>query len=125
MDLHELHRFINDKQILPFIDELVDAFYTSEINELIDEKCDTPEDRSVFLMYLIMYFYSYLSVQSTDNNNKKELLKIFLSDLIKNPDKRLQCIKVYKLFEDSINTNVIRERNIKKIISVIVDEIDE
>ena len=41
-------------KIYPMIDELVNSLYTTEINNLIDTKCETVEDKRVFLMFLII-----------------------------------------------------------------------
>ena len=105
--------------ILPFIDELVNLLYTSDINNVIKKKCITNDDKRVFLMFVLMYFYSYLNLQNVQNvqNNidVKDILKIFLSDLIKNPDKRLKCIEMYSIFEDTICKN-IKDDSIKKVI---------
>jgi len=97
----------NNSEIFPIIDELVNSLYTTELNNLIDTKCKTVEDKRVFLMFLIMYFYSYLNVpkeiKENSNYDLKNELKLFLSDIIKNPDKRYKCIELYMTFEKSIN----------------------
>lgn len=105
MDITRFNNLIRDNDIYPGIDKLVDVLFTSEINNLIDTKCETDSDKRVFLMFLIMYFYTYLNIPNvvkTSDIDIKQNLKIFLTDLIKNPDKRLKCIELYKSFEDSI-----------------------
>jgi hypothetical protein len=97
----------NNSDIFPVIDELVNSLYMKELNELIDTKCKTVEDKRVFLMFLIIYFYSYLNVpeeiKKNDNYDLKSELKIFLSDIIKNPEKRHKGVDLYMTFEKSIN----------------------
>lgn len=47
-----------------------------------------------------MYFYSYLSIpnEMKDKNcDIKMSLKMFLTDLIKNPEKREKCLEMYKI----------------------------
>jgi hypothetical protein len=96
-----------NSEIFPIIDELVDSLYMKELNELIDTKCKTIDDKRVFLMFLIMYFYSYLNVpeeiKRNDNYDLKSELKLFLSDIIKTPGKRRKCVDLYMMFENSIN----------------------
>lgn len=104
MDLTQ-KKFLNSyPDIYPMIDELVDTLYTNDINNLIDTKCSTVDDRRVFLMFLIMYFYTYLSIPKniTNQYNVKNELKIFLTEMIKNPDKRSKCIELYRNFEKSV-----------------------
>ena len=90
--------------IYPMIDELVDSLYTPEINNLIDTKCETTDDRRVFLMFLIMYFYTYLSIPKDvkEQYDMKHELKVFLTDMIRNPEKRSKCIELYTTFENSV-----------------------
>ena len=90
--------------IYPMIDELVNTLYTTDINNLIDTKCETVDDRRVFLMFLIMYFYTYLSIPKDvkEKFDIKQELKVFLTDMIKNPDKRSKCIELYTTFEKSV-----------------------
>jgi len=94
----------NNMYIYPMIDELVDSLYTDEINNLIDTKCETIDDKRVFLMFMIFYFYAYLSVpkELKDSFDTKKELKLFLTDIIKNPEKRHKCIELYSMFEKSI-----------------------
>lgn len=91
-------------EIYPMINELVDVLYKDDINNLISTKCQTQSDKRVFLMFLIMYFYTYLTIpdEIKDNFNIKNELKLFLTDIIKNPNKRHQCIQLYSDFENSI-----------------------
>ena len=94
----------NYNTIFPMIDDLVNSLYTDEINNLIDTKCKTIDDKRVFLMFLIMYFYTYLNISNDikENFDIKTELKIFLTDIIRNPEKRIKCIELYSSFEQSI-----------------------
>lgn len=92
--------------IYPMIDELVNSLYKPELNNLIDTKCHTLDDKRVFLMFLIMYFYTYLSIPNEikDKFDIKHELKVFLTDIIRNPEKRTKCIELYKTFENSVKS---------------------
>ena len=88
----------------PFVEELVDILYTTELNDLIDARCETEEDKKVFIMFILTYFYTFLSIP-TDIKKTDELkseLKLFITDLIRNPEKRYNIIQLYKTFENSI-----------------------
>jgi hypothetical protein len=91
--------------IYPMINELVESLYTSEINNLIDTKCETVDDKRVFLMFIIMYFYTYLSVpkELKDTFDMKNELKVFMTDMIRNPEKRTKMVELYRTFESSVN----------------------
>lgn len=106
-NLVKYEKVLKNKEVYPLIDELVNSLYTSDINNLIDTKCQTIDDKRVFLMFLIMYFYSYLSIPGNVKENEtdtdiKHNLKLFLTDLIRNPDKRLKCLELYTTFENTI-----------------------
>ena len=104
MDLDLTFQLVNDVQILPGINELVNILFTETINDFIDKKNGSDEDRRVILMFLIMYFYSYTSIKTVhDKENIKKLLKAFLSELIINREKRIQCLELFRSFENSIH----------------------
>jgi hypothetical protein len=104
MDLNLTNFREKHPDIYPMIDELVDSLYTHDINNLIDTKCETTDDRRVFLMFLIMYFYTYLSIPKDvkEQYDMKYELKIFLTEMIRNPEKRSKCIELYTTFENSV-----------------------
>ena len=54
------------KQIYPFINEMVDSFYTKECNELIDKAIQSETDKSIFMMYIMMYFGIHLKLETED-----------------------------------------------------------
>lgn len=98
------------EKIYPMIDKLVDVLYNKEMNDLIYEKCQTTDEKRVFLMFIIMYFYSFLSISdiNTSKYNLKIELKKFLNELIKNPLKRSKIIELYQNFENS--TNILKNQ---------------
>lgn len=82
------------KQIIyPMIDDLVETLHNDTLNNLIDSKCVTNLDKKTFMIFVIMYFYTYLNV---GKDTSKEDIKLFLSELIRNPEKRRQCIELYQ-----------------------------
>jgi len=106
MEINNIIKLVNDDQILPGVNDLVNILYNERINEYMNNKCETADDRRVMFMFLIMYFYSYLSIprELKDIVNVKDMLKAFLSDLIKNGEKRKKCLEMYEGFEDIIKT---------------------
>jgi hypothetical protein len=102
LDINKLKQCHSD--IYPMINELVDSLYTSEINCLIDSKCETIDDKRVFLMFIIIYFYTYLSVpkEMKDTFDMKQELKVFMTDVIRNPEKRIKMVELYRNFENSV-----------------------
>ena len=90
--------------VCPFMDDLVDSLYTEELNALIEKTCVTGLDKRTFMMFIMMYFFTYLNTNSertdserTDSErpDRKALLKVFMSDLIMNSEKRRQCVELY------------------------------
>lgn len=88
----------------PFIEELVNELYNESLNELIGKHVTTPVDKKVFLMYIMMYFIIHLQIEENEINkpqNKKDLIKQMLNDLISNRDKRRMFIDFFdKKFQD-------------------------
>jgi len=117
MEINNIVKLVNDDQILPGVNDLVNILYNERINEYMNNKCETADDRRVMFMFLIMYFYSYLSIprELKDIVNVKDMLRTFLSDLIKNSEKRKKCLKMYEGFEDIIKTVGFSESDRLKI----------
>lgn len=47
--------------VCPFIGELVDSLYTEELNKLIDKTCESEIDKRTFMMFIMMYFLTYIN----------------------------------------------------------------
>jgi hypothetical protein len=94
MELEKVHAVY---KVYPFINNLVDFLYTDELNTLIQNNIKSDLDKRSFMMYIIMYFYTYLNVS---HKTSKEDIKYFLTDIIQNPDKRQKCIELYMNFEN-------------------------
>lgn len=84
-------------KIYPLFDELVDSLYTPELNTLIEKNCTSILDKKTFIMFIIMYFMTFLHLKPS-----KENMKIFLTDMLKNPQKRSKCIELFMSFENSV-----------------------
>lgn len=120
LDFKQLNELVNDIKILPGINDLVNVLYTEHLNEFLDKKNETRDDRRVLLMFLIMYFYSYLSIpkEIKDNVDVKQTLKAFLSDLILDHTKRKACLDMYQSFENTVSLmgfKNVEENNNKKL----------
>lgn len=85
--------------IYPFVNDLVDILYNTDLNNLIHDSCKTVDDKRSFFMFIIMYFYTFLSCS---NDCDKDNLKLFLSDLLKNTDKRKKIIEMYLNMEQNV-----------------------
>lgn len=83
-------------QIYPFINEMVDSFYTKECNELIEKAIESDSDKSIFMMYIMMYFGIHLKLENENNEAKKHKIKLLLTDLIKDHEKRKYCIEMFQ-----------------------------
>jgi hypothetical protein len=123
LDFKQLNELVNDISILPGINDLVNVLYTEHLNEFLDKKNETSDDRRVLLMFLIMYFYSYLSIptQIKSNVDVKQTLKAFLSDLIKDHTKRKICLDMYQSFENTVKIMGFKNIEIKEIKEIKED----
>jgi hypothetical protein len=90
LNLVQLNTLINDIEILPGINDLVNVLYNENLNKYLDDKLNegnshlNDDNRRVILMFIIMYFYSYLNIpQEVKETTLDILLKGFLSELIK------------------------------------------
>lgn len=100
--------------ICPFINQMVDNLYIDELNNLITKTCNTNIDKRTFMMFIMMYFFTFLNINENSNNDeKKQMLKIFMSELIMNSEKRSQCINLYEIFEKNITCKIESNKQIK------------
>jgi hypothetical protein len=86
-------------KIYPFIDELVNILYTDDLNNLIDSE-HVQIDKRNFFMFIIMYFTTRL--YASNESLSKENMKLFMTDLIRDPIKRNKCIQLFLMFENSL-----------------------
>lgn len=97
--------------VCPFMDELVDCLHTDELIRLIEKTCKEDIDKRTFMMFAMMYFFTYLNVSSegtTDSNSgSKQLMKEFMSELILNSEKRRRCVALYLTFEQSVKRSLV------------------
>lgn len=98
MDLQENKKRVKQK-IYPFINDMVDTLYNDSTNELIERVIENNNDKSVFLMFIMMYYGIHLQLDKQDDDNfKREQIKILMTDLIRDPQKRQFCIEVLNTF---------------------------
>lgn len=78
------------KKVYPFVDKLVDSLFTEELNKLIESE-NVKEDKNTFMMFITMYF----TIKTHSENFSKNDLKNFMTELIRDPEKRLKCIELF------------------------------
>jgi hypothetical protein len=81
------------KRTYPFVDKLVDALYQDDLNSVIEKSIEGHYDKSIFMMFVMLYFGIFLSIENFDY--KKELIKQSLSDIIRDHDKRTACLQLF------------------------------
>lgn len=93
------------QKIYPFINEIVDLFYTDKCNSIIERVIENDNDKSVFLMFIMMYFGIHLKLDKSNDDIKKDQIKILMTELIKDPYKRQFCIEMFEnKFQDVFKT---------------------
>lgn len=104
-------------KIYPFINEIVDAFYTEHCNTLIDKSIQTESDKSVFLMFVMMYFCIHMKLENVDDTTKRQQIKLILSDVIRDADKRRICINMFESkFHDLFITDSEKSDNSGRLL---------
>ena len=101
----------NDVTVYPFIDELVDSLFSDNLNALIEKNTEINSDKSVFMMFVNIYFMAYLHTTQTQNRvsneEKKHTLKKMLSEVMKCPEKRQICVSLIKQFNPLFNIDSV------------------
>lgn len=100
-------------KIYPFINELVDTFYKEHLNTFIDKSIESEGDKSVFLMFIMMYFCIHLKLENENNDIKKDNIKILMSDIINDPEKRKLCLE---LFESKFHNLFLQSSKEKRLV---------
>jgi hypothetical protein len=100
-------------KIYPFIDDLVDTFYKEHLNTFIDKSIESEGDKSVFLMFMMMYFCIHLKLEKDNNDVKKDNIKILMSDIINDPEKRRLCLD---LFESKFHNLFLQNSKEKRLV---------
>jgi hypothetical protein len=100
-------------KIYPFINDLVDTFYKEHLNTFIDKSIESEGDKSVFLMFVMMYFCIHLKLEKENNDVKKDNIKILMSDIINDPEKRRLCLE---LFESKFHNLFLQSSKEKRLV---------
>jgi len=109
-----VQRITRKKKIYPFIDKLVDVMYNDDLNNLMEESIEGHYDKSIFLMYIVLYFGIYMSIdKSIRSANKKQAIKEELTDIIRDPNKRQACLNFFCTYFGKL---VFNEKNEKQSI---------
>lgn len=113
-ELEKYEKDIVKNEIYPFINEMVDTFYNDNCNELINNSISGGYDKSIFLMFVAMYFGIHLKLENDNKEEKKQQIKILMSDFIKDPIKRRMCIEIFETKFHNIFLESTKVKNDKK-----------
>lgn len=80
-------------EIYPFIRDFVDTFYTENINKFINNSVEQPIDKNTMLMYIAMYFMTYLKID--DHVDKKFEIIETMNNVVCNPEERQKFIEMF------------------------------
>lgn len=106
MELQTLQKTQTLDNIYPFINEMVETFYNENANKLIEKSIQHNCDKSIFMMYITMYFAIHLKLK--DDKNKKHYIKQIMSEIINDPLKRSKVIEMFESkFHDVFNSSAI------------------
>jgi hypothetical protein len=82
------------KHKYPFIDELVDVLHSDKLNKLLTNNVQRDSDKSIFMMFVVMYFIIYLKLSSSSLS--KEQIKDIMCSTIGDPHKRKACLHLFE-----------------------------
>ena len=103
-----------NSKVYPFVDQLVDTLYCDNINNIINDKIQTDMDKSIFMMFVLMYFVVNIKLQSaidnqqlkSDNVQTKEHIKNIMTHIIADGEKRKACLQMFEsYFRQFFNKN--------------------
>lgn len=99
MQLVPVPRSTDKIRVYPFVDDLVDRLY-DECEALMDNHVESDCEKSIFMMFVMMYFAVHLklrdNLKSLDESVRKDAVKQILSEAIRNPEKRRMCIEMFE-----------------------------
>lgn len=97
---------VSNDLVYPFIDEIVDILFTKNVNSLVENSIEYNSDKSIFMMFITMYFAIHLKLDIPNDENKKTHIKQIMTEMINDPEKRLKCIQLFQSkFQDLYNSN--------------------
>lgn len=109
MSLQKRSELIEEIEVYPFIDELVDSLCTPQTKNLIKKHIETDADKQTFMMFVFMYFaveLKFVENETSSSEEHKKGIKYIMSEIIKNPEKRQLCIELFgKRFNNLFLTN--------------------
>jgi hypothetical protein len=86
-------------RIYPFIDKIVETFY-DDFESILDQHVEQQEDRSIIMMYILMYFTVHVKLKeqlvNMTNAERRNTIKTVLSDIIRDPEKRSVCLQMFE-----------------------------
>jgi len=82
-------------RVFPFVDSMVDSLY-EQCDKLIDKHIQLESEKSIFMMFVIMYFAIHLKIKNNvfvmPEEERKQAIKQILTEFIRSPEKRTLCI---------------------------------
>lgn len=89
---------ISSQHKYPFIDQLVDTLHSNEINTMIKDKIHNDDEKSIFMMFVMMYFVINVKVQTESQTTAvtKEQIKDVMTQIIGDYDKRRTCLQMFE-----------------------------
>ena len=113
-------------QVFPFVDSIVDSLY-EQCDKLIDKYIQLESEKSIFMMFVIMYFAIHLKIKNNvfvmPEEERKQAIKQILTEFIRSPEKRTLCIHHFEsqfrnMFKDNdlslLPANSVASRNSKE-----------
>lgn len=109
------------RRVYPFVDSLVDSLY-EQCDKLIDKHIQLESEKSIFMMFVIMYFAIHLKIRNNvfvmPEQERKQVIKQILTEFIRNPEKRTLCIRHFEsqfrnMFKDNDLSDLTTNQSFK------------
>jgi hypothetical protein len=83
----------------PFVDEIVETLF-DECDSLIQNHINNESDKSIFMMFVMMYLTVHVKLKDSfiimSKQEKKDTIKTILTEFIRDPSKRQACLYMFE-----------------------------
>lgn len=90
--------------VYPFVDELVNALFTQEVNDLMSKHIEGAYDKQIFIMFIMLYFGVHIHLEGEPTEDKKEAIKYIVTECVRDPLKRQGCLELFSRIMPSLES---------------------
>lgn len=119
MEINKNKNYIN--KTYPFVNEIVESLF-DECESLIQTHINDESEKSIFMMFVMMYLTVHVKLKDSfvimSKEEKKDTIKHILTDFIRDPSKRQACLY---MFENKFRTLFSSESQLKNSEHLLIE----